>query len=112
MRRTLPRPLVRSVTLTTLLVWAVPRAILTAGAQAISSAMGTSADLSYTVLLLLNIAVAGIVYLDLNRSRERVFAANLGVSPLAILVLSSGTALVFEILLALLPDLASSLLGG
>lgn len=112
MRRVLSRPLALSVVLTTVVVWAVPRAILTAGAQAISSAMGVSADLSYTVLLLLNLAVAGIVYLDLNISRERVFTANLGVSPLAILALSSGTAVVCEFLLVVLPGLVSSLLGG
>jgi len=112
MRRVPPLPLVQSVALTTVVVWAVPRAILVAGAHAISAAMGVSADLSYTVLLLLNLAVAGIVYLDFNISRERVFAANIGVSPLAVLALSSGTALVCELLLALLPGIASSLLGG
>ena len=112
MRRLPPLPLVRSVALTTLVVWAVPRALLIAGAQAISVAMGVPSDLSHTVLLLLNLVVAGIVYLDHNISRERVFAANLGVAPLVILTLASGTALVCEILLALLPGLASSLLGG
>ena len=112
MRRGPPLPLVRSVVLTTLVVWAVPRAILASGAQVISASMGISADISFTVLLLLNLAVAGIVYLDFNISRERVFAANLGVSPLAILLLSSGTALVCELLLGVFAVVTSALQGG
>lgn len=112
MRSLPPWPLARSVILTACLVWAVPRTILATGAQIVARTMGVAPELSNGVLLLLNLAVVGIVYLDFRISRERVFAANLGVSPLVILFLASGTALICEILLAGVPGLLASLAGS
>lgn len=112
MRTLPPWPLARSVILTALVVWIVPRGILTGGAQVAASITGGSPEISHTILLLLNLAVAGIVYLDLKIAKERVFAANLGVSPLSILALASFTALLGELFWSGIPALLASVVGG
>ena len=77
MKRLPPRPLLISLVLTTLLVWAVPRAILSSGARVMAGMFGISPELRPVVLLLLAAGVAGVVLLDFTITRERTFAANL-----------------------------------
>ena len=112
MKRLPPRPLLISLVLTTLLVWAVPRAILSSGARVMAGMFGISPEIRPVVLLLLAAGVAGVVLLDFTITRERTFAANLGVSRLTLAALALGTVLLCEVSIALIPPFFSSLLGG
>jgi hypothetical protein len=110
-RRLPPRPLSIRLVVTSIVVWAVPRAILSAGAGAESQRLDISPELSPPVLLVLALAVSGLVLLDVTRSRERVFAQNLGIAPLTIMGLAFGTVAICETVLALAPGLISPFLG-
>jgi hypothetical protein len=96
---------------TSIVVWAVPRAVLTSGVRSLSQKLDISPHLSPTVLLILALAVSWVVLLDTTRSRERVFAQNLGIAPLTVMGLAFGTVVLCETLLALSPVLLSPLLG-
>jgi hypothetical protein len=96
---------------TSILVWAVPRAILSAGAESVSQRLDISPELSPTVLLVLALAVSWLVLLDITRSGERVFAQNLGIAPLTVMGLAFGTVAFCETVLALAPALLSPFLG-
>ena len=112
MKRLPPRPLLISLVLTALLVWAVPRAILSSGARVMARMFGISPELRPVVLLLLAAGVTGVVLLDFTITRERTFAANLGVSRLTLAALAFGTVLLCEISIAMIPPFFSALLGG
>ncbi|MGD8359872.1 MAG: hypothetical protein PVJ04_00465 [Gemmatimonadota bacterium] len=111
MRRFPPGPLSIRLVVTSIAVWAVSRAILSAGAQTVSRQLDISPELSPTVLLVLALAVAWLVLLDITRSGERVFAQNLGIAPLTVMGLAFGTVAFCETVLALAPALLSPLLG-
>jgi hypothetical protein len=96
---------------TSILVLAVPRAILSAGAESVSQRLDISPELSPTVLLVLALAVSWLVLLDITRSGERVFAQNLGIAPLTVMGLAFGTVAFCETVLALAPALLSPFLG-
>lgn len=112
MRRLPPPPFRNSLILTTVLVWAVPRAILTAGARAMAVRFGISPELSPLVLVLLAAGVAIVVLLNTTITRERVFAANLGVSRRTILGIALATVVACEAAVILTPSLASNAFGG
>jgi hypothetical protein len=100
-----PRPFAVSLIITALVVWAVPRALITSGTQVIGAVSGAPMTLRPVVRLLLAFAVSGVVLLDVTRTRERVFIQNLGVAPLTILGIGFGTALACEGLVSLIPGL-------
>ncbi|MFO8175788.1 MAG: hypothetical protein ACQET1_07880 [Gemmatimonadota bacterium] len=112
MRRLPPGPVLRSLILTALIVWVVPRAALSVGVQVVSGLLGISAGISPLVYLILATAVAFVVYLDTVASHERIFLANLGFSRNAILAVAFGTALVAEAALHLARGILPGLLGG
>ena len=112
MKRFPPLPLLVPLVLTSVAVWAVTRAALSIGAQAIASRFGTSPELSPLTTLLLALAVSWIVLLDLTVSRERVFAQNLGVAPLTVLGIAFASVLVCEMGIAVAPALISFFHGG
>ncbi|MGW8265229.1 MAG: hypothetical protein ACWGSQ_02610 [Longimicrobiales bacterium] len=112
MKRFPPRPLLVSLVLTSMLVWAVPRAILTAGARVMAALYDISPSLSPITLLLLATGVSWVVLLDLTISRERVFAQNLGFGPRMVLGVAFGTVALCETLIVVVPALISSLAGG
>ena len=111
MRRFPPRPLSIRLMATSILVWAVSRAVLSAGTGSVSQKLDVSPELSPTVLLVLALAVSWLVLLDITRSGERVFAQNLGIAPLTVMGLAFGTVAFCETLLALAPALLSPFLG-
>jgi hypothetical protein len=112
MRRLPPSPFRNSLILTTILVWAVPRAILTTGARAAAARFGISPDLTPLVLVLLAAGVSFIVLLNTTITRERVFAANLGVSRRTILGIALATVVACETAVILFPSLLSRAFGG
>jgi len=112
MRRVPPGPVIRSLVLTALVVWAVPRGALGVGVQVVSRTMDVEPRISPMVYLILAVAVAFVVYLDVVSSQERVFLANLGVSRSAILGVAFGTALLAEVMLAVVSLLTFGLLAG
>ena len=112
MKRLPPRPLLVSLVLTSILVWAVPRGILTAGARVMARLYDISPSLSPITLLLLAVGVSWVVLVDVTISRERVFAQNLGFGPRMILGVALGTVVLCEILIVVVPALLSRLAGG
>lgn len=112
MRRIPPGPVLRSLVLTALVVWVVPRGALGGGVQLVSRTMEVQPRISPMIYLILAAAVAFVVYLDVVSSHERVFLANLGVSRGTILAIAFGTALLAEIMLAVIPLVVSVLLAG
>lgn len=111
MKRFPPIPILTSLMLKTILVWALPRAILTAGAGAMAAKYNISSDLSPMVLVLLAIGVAWLILFDATRSRIRVFAQNLGVAPALLFGLALGTVLICELVLAFAPGFLPFLEG-
>lgn len=111
-KRLPPRPLLVPLALTSILVWAVPRAILTAGARVMAALYDISPSLSPITLILLAAAVSWVVLLDITISRERVFAQNLGLGPRTLLGVAFGTVVLCEVLVEVIPALFSGLTGG
>lgn len=107
-----PRPLLLSLLLTTLLVWAVARALLTAGDRAVAGVLGADSGLRPGVRVLLALAVAWVALQDNRISRERIFAQNLGVAPFTLFGLALATALLCEALLTVWPALSLLARGG
>ena len=112
MKRSPPRPLLVSLVLTTTLVWAVPRAFLTAGAGSVAAMSDTSPTLSPITLFLLALGVSWVVLLDVTISRERVFAQNLGFGPRMMLGVAFGTVVLCELGVRVVSALLSRLAGA
>ncbi len=107
MKRVPPRPFLRSLVLTAVVVWIVPRAIMTSGVRVASAVSGVSMEVRPMIRLGLALAVSGVVLLDVTVSRERVFMENLGVSPVAILGIGFGAAMLCEIALEVVAALSA-----
>lgn len=113
MRRLPPGPFIRSLVLTSVVVWIVPRGLVTAGVRVASAVSGVPMGVHPLVPLILALAVSGIVLLDVTASRERVFVQNLGVSPLTILGISFATAVLCEVLVGVTSALSAVIgVGG
>ena len=112
MRRLPTLPIFFRLVLTSILVWAMPRALLTSGARSMAARYDISPSLSPVTLFLLALGVSWVVLLDLTISRERIFAQNLGTAPLTIMGLALGTVALCEITLASLPVLLALFGGG
>lgn len=112
MKRSPPRPLLVSLVLTTTLVWAAPRAILTLGARGMAGRFDISPALSPITLFLLALGVSWVVLLDVTISRERVFAQNLGFGPRMMLGVAFGTVVLCELSVLVVSALLSSLAGS
>ncbi len=107
-----PGPFLRSLVLTAVVVWIVPRALVTSGVRVASAVSGVPMGVHPVVRLVLALVASGIVLLDVSVSRERVFMQNLGVSPSTILGVGFGTAVLCEVLLSLVTALAAVIGGG
>jgi hypothetical protein len=107
-----PASLLSFLVLITIVVWAVLRAALTAGAGVLARTLGTAPELSPTTLLPLALAVSWIVLLDLTISRERIFVQNLGIAPLTVMGVACGTVVLCELVVLWLPHFHSALVGG
>ena len=112
MKRLPPRPLLVSLVMTSVLVWAVARSILSAGARLIASRFGVAPELSPLTIVLLAVAVSWVVLLDLTVSRERVFVQNLGVAPLTIQAVAVCAVLACEAVLVLAWPIFSLVAGS
>lgn len=112
MKRFPTLPIFRSLVLKTVLVWALPRAILTTGAKFMAVRYDISPDLSPLVLIFLALGVSWVVLFDAARSRTLVFSQNLGVAPVTFFFLALGTVLICEVLLGLAPSILPLFGGG
>ncbi len=112
MRLRPPRPLVLSLVITAVVVWAVPRALITSGVRVVGAVSGAPTGVRPIVRLLLALAVSGVVFLDVTISRERVFLHNLGVGSVTILGIGFGTAVLCEAVVQLAPALFTLMAGG
>jgi len=111
-KRLPPRSFSFRLAVTAFIVWGVARALLTSGLRPVGRELGISPDPSTGVLLILAVAVSWVVLRDITRSRERVFAQNLGIAPVTVMGVAFGTVVLCEVLLALLPVFLAPWLGS